>query len=120
MSGYVLIADQDRSIRLCILETLQNIGLELKSAASGDECLKLSFSGDRPSLIILGWKMPVLSGLEILTLLKLNERSQAIPVIMVGGEKCDEEQAITAGAYASLPIPLESEILRHYALKALG
>lgn len=120
MSGYLLVVDQDSPTRSFLQETLQSVGFPTKSAASGDECLRLSFADKRPSLIILGWQMPVLTGLEILSLLKLNERSKAIPVIMVGGEQGFEEQALKTGAYALLSQPLESNVLLLYVRRALG
>jgi two-component system response regulator len=38
-----------------------------------------------PSLIILDYKLPKYNGLEILTRLRLNERTRVVPVVMFGG-----------------------------------
>ncbi|AHF08011.1 response regulator [Desulfitobacterium metallireducens] len=120
MSGYLLVVEQENSTRMRLQEILQNSGFVTKAASSGDEGLRLSFSDDKPSLIILEWQMPVLTGLEILTLLKLNERSKAIPVIMVGGEQQWEEQARKAGAYSFLTKPIASNTLLLNIRGALG
>lgn len=120
MSGYLLVVEQDSLTRTCLHKTLQNEGFENKVVASGDEGLRLAFSDDKPSLVILGWQMSVLTGLEILTLLKLNERSKAIPVVMVGGEQCLEEQALKAGACAFLTRPIDSNALLLHVRRALG
>lgn len=120
MSEYLLVVDQDSLTRLNIQQTLQKGGFEVLAGVSGDECIRLSFSDKRPCLIILGWNMPVLNGLEILTLLKLNVRSRNIPVIMTGGEQSFEEQALKAGAAAFLTKPIKSEELLHHVRRALG
>ncbi|HVJ49776.1 response regulator [Desulfitobacterium sp.] len=116
---YLLVADNNISTRSFLQETLQKAGYETKSVASGDECLRLSFSNERPSLIILGWQMPVLTGLEILTLLKVDERSKSIPVIMVSTEQGDEEQALNTGAYVLLTKPLAIDSLLLHVQGAL-
>lgn len=120
MSGYILIVHQDSSSRLSLLETLKNSGFTTKTSSSGEECLRLSFSDERPSLILLGLDLPILNGIEILTLLKLNGRSEGIPVIIAdeGGNK--EEQAIKAGAFAFLTKPYNPVHLLSHTRRALG
>lgn len=119
MSGYLLVVDQDSSTRLSLQKTLESSGFETKTSSSGDECLRLSFSDERPSLILLRLDMPILNGIEILTLLKLNERSKGIPVIIIGEGQNNEEQAIKAGAFAFLTKPFNRDLLLISTRRAL-
>lgn len=111
MSEYLLIVDDCMPIRILLQETLEDAGFATKTVASGAECLKCSFSKEPPSLILLDWQMPGLTGTEILTLLKADERTEHIPVIMITGEHGVEDQVLDSGAYAFLGKPVDLDRL---------
>lgn len=120
MTGDLLVADFDTSTRTFLQKTLQEAGFATKAVASGNECLRLSFSDEKPSLILLGWQMPILTGIEILTLLKADERSNPIPVIMLGGGQESEDQALYSGAFTLLRKPIDIDTLLVDVRGALG
>lgn len=120
MEGYILITDPEITTQSFLRKTLQAAGFATKSVASGDECLRLSFSHERPSLIFLAWEMPVLTGLEILNLLKLDRRSKSIPVIMISEEDRGKMQAYLVGAAAFFVKPLAAERFLPHVFEALG
>lgn len=107
MNGYLLIVDDYMPIRFLLKEALEEAGFATKMVASGEECLRCSFSEEQPSLILLDWQMPGLTGIEVLALLKADERTDHIPVIMITGEQGVEEQALHSGAYALLGKPVD-------------
>jgi two-component system phosphate regulon response regulator PhoB len=53
-----------------------------------------------PNLILLDWMMPLLSGVEACRLLRRNEKTRQIPIIMVTarGEEADKVRALDVGA----------------------
>lgn len=120
MSEYLLIVDECMPIRILLQEILEEAGFATKTVASGAECLKCSFSKEPPSLILLDWQMPGLTGSEILALLKADERTEHIPVIMITGEQGIEDQVLDSGAYAFLGKPIDSDDLLLSVRGALG
>ena len=120
MSGYLLIVDDCMSIRILLQEALEEAGFVTKTVASGAECLRYSFSKEPPSLILLDWQMPGLTGTEILNLLKADERTEHIPVIMITGEQGVEDQVLDSGAYAFLGKPVDLDRLLAQVRGALG
>lgn len=108
MAEYVLIVDDQPSIRCMIQAVLREAGYETKSAENGWECLAIVRStANKPSLILLDHNMPNMSGMEVLSVLKKDISTQQIPVIMVSGEDNIVEKARDNGAKAVLGKPLD-------------
>jgi len=61
----LLIADDEPKIRAMLTGCLEQDGLTIVTAASGDEAVKL-VAQDPPQLMIVDMKMPGLNGLEVL------------------------------------------------------
>jgi CheY-like chemotaxis protein len=59
----ILIVDDDRVIRQCIADTLREEGYEAVTASHGAEALaRLRDEPDRPDVILLDMRMPVMDG----------------------------------------------------------
>ncbi len=61
-----------------------------------------------PDLIIMDWDMPIMNGMEALTLLKANGKTRDIPVIVATGRMTDDEhlkEALNKGAMDYLRKP---------------
>jgi two-component system phosphate regulon response regulator PhoB len=80
---YVLIVDDDQVIRSLLLMTLPDEGFDLVEAQAGDEALRLA-DGSAPALVLLDWRMPGLSGAEVLP--ELKRRHPNTPVIVLTAE----------------------------------
>jgi PAS domain S-box-containing protein len=59
----ILIAEDQHYNRLLLSRLMTNIGLEVKEAENGEECLQV-FKQWRPNLIWMDQRMPVLDGME--------------------------------------------------------
>lgn len=83
------------------------------TAADGYQALKL-IATTNFDLILLDWRMPVLSGLDTLKQLKAMPDFSAIPVVMVTSESQKRKilGAIQAGAANYLIKPFDEETLR--------
>ncbi len=81
----ILIAEDERHIRLALSLLLRQEGYEVEVAADGDEALhKLAHPAASPfHLLITDLQMPELGGLELID--RLHERRIAIPVIVITG-----------------------------------
>ena len=102
----ILIADDEDYVRQHLAKHLENLGLTIYQAGSGDEALILA--ENEPSLIILDVKMPNLDGIQTTRRLKENGKTRAIPVIllsaMVRNGEVSEGMAAGASGYLLKPI----------------
>ena len=62
---HVLVIDDERDILTCLDEALTTEGYRVSAAVSGAEGLDV-LASDPPDLVILGLRMPHMSGLEVL------------------------------------------------------
>jgi CheY-like chemotaxis protein len=111
MSDYILIVDDQDAVRLMFQEWLIASGYKVKAAADGWECLKQVRTQYKPSLILLDYQMPFMTGMEVLITLKKDVTTQKIPVIIVSGTPNIEETAKRNGAGAVLAKPVDLYVL---------
>lgn len=80
---FVLIVDDDEVIRSLLRMTLPEEGFDLVEARDGEEALQLT-DARAPALVLLDWRMPGLSGAEVLP--ELKRRHPDAPVIVLTAE----------------------------------
>ncbi|NIA21482.1 MAG: response regulator [Anaerolineaceae bacterium] len=78
----VLIADDEAHIIHVVQLKLENGGFEVMAAMDGQETLGMARK-IHPSLLITDLQMPILSGLEVATILYQEEQTRDIPVILL-------------------------------------
>ncbi len=78
----VLIVDDNSDNRQLLSDISDAMGLEILQAANGIDALQLAQS-QLPDLILLDVSMPGMNGFEVCSLLKSNERTAQIPVILL-------------------------------------
>lgn len=78
----ILIVDDDREFRELIIFALRFTGLFAFGAASGDECLSLARL-HMPDLILLDYDLHNINSNPVDELLKVDEKTASIPVIML-------------------------------------
>lgn len=116
----ILFADDDEDIRTVFGMSLERYYRVLE-AATGTSALELT-RRERPDLVVLDWTMPGSSGIEILTALREDPLTAALPVILLTGkeEETDRARAASLGAYAYLVKPVSPPQLLKTIRKALG
>ena len=114
----ILYVDDDPTIGLLLEDTLLRAGHRAIGARSVPQALQTLAHGEI-ELIISDFKMPGMTGLEFLNLLR--EEAYDIPLIMVTGYASIENavQAIKAGASDYITKPVRPEQLEHAVAKAL-
>jgi DNA-binding response OmpR family regulator len=75
----ILVVDDEESIRLLYQEELEDQGYEVILARDGQEAIA-KFTETNPHLIILDIKMPGVTGIEVLKIIR--EQSRDVPVIL--------------------------------------
>jgi len=115
----ILVADDERSIRLVLKKFLQSSGHQVVEAADGEEALKV-LEGGEVDLAFLDIKMPKMTGLELIG------RAQGTPVVILTayGTMDYTVRAIEMGAvdYITKPFSFEeiSEVLERVLKREKG
>lgn len=82
MSQKILLIEDDEDIKTLYRIALEKAGFTVLTAANGFDGIKTSL--EHPvDLILLDLMMPLADGREVLSMLRLNERVQAIPIIII-------------------------------------
>ena len=109
MDAKVLIVD-DSVANLIILEDyLSEFNNEIITAENGEVAYRLAIE-QSPDIILMDWEMPVMNGIESLKLLKKNEVTKDIPVIIVTGNYIETQslqEAFSEGAIDFIKKPIE-------------
>jgi DNA-binding response OmpR family regulator len=109
----ILIVD-DEPFNVDILEQeLEELGYETSSAANGQEALA-KVAAEAPDLILLDVMMPIMDGFTVCRILKDNEETRLIPIVIMTalGAVEDRIKGIEAGADDFLTKPVHERELR--------
>jgi DNA-binding response OmpR family regulator len=94
---FVLLVDDDEVIRTLLRLTLPAEGYDVVEAEDGEHALRLT-EGPAPALVVLDWRMPGLSGAEVLPELKRRHPQTPVIVLTVEPEAQARPQAESLGA----------------------
>lgn len=110
MPKKILVVDDEQSVRDFFQLVLPAEGYEVTLAANGAEAL-LKAQNEQPHLILLDWMMPLMDGLTTLKILKGNDMTRHIPVVMLTAKQQphDFAEASLEGADAYIAKPFEAE-----------
>ncbi len=107
MSGKVLIVDDNELNLELAADVLEMEGFDVRTATSGAEGIRMAEAW-HPDLILMDLRMPEMSGLDALQVLRERESTRDIPVAVLTASamKGDEERLLNSGfsAYLSKPI----------------
>ena len=82
MAGKVMIVDDEPDVRKIVKFRLKNAGYDVVTASDGREALDL-IKKQRPGLILLDLRMPIVDGYEVCRALKADEKLKKIPIIFL-------------------------------------
>ena len=124
MARSILIADDEQHIRLLIeqaLEDLEDDGIELLTAADGEEALG-AVERHRPELVFLDIMMPRRDGFEVCRTIKQEGgmRDSVVVMLTAKGQAYDRERGIEAGADQYITKPFDPDELLEIARGVLG
>jgi response regulator RpfG family c-di-GMP phosphodiesterase len=100
----LLIVDDDAAFRALLRTTFEVVDIEVDEAANADTALE-SVRRARPDAIVLDVRMPGMSGLELCSLMKGEEATRDIAVVLLSGSIDDRALADEAGADAFMRKP---------------
>jgi CheY-like chemotaxis protein len=91
----VMVVDDSDDLREIVAMILTDAGHHVVEAENGQVALDLLRSGIEPGLILLDLMMPVLSGPELLALLREDARLAALPVVVISAFDGGAEQGVS-------------------------
>ena len=82
MRPKILAVDDSKAVRIIIRQALAPFACDVNEAANGFNGL-FAMEKELPDLLLLDVNMPIMDGMEMLTLLKSHAQLKKIPVIML-------------------------------------
>jgi len=119
MNAKIFIIEDEPSIVKLLTYNLEKEGFIVSFSDNGNEGLK-SLKNFEPDILLLDWMLPDLSGIEICSLIKKNEKLSKIPIIMLTarGEEEDKIKGLDSGVddYMTKPFSFKELLARIKAL----
>ncbi|MFQ6083911.1 MAG: response regulator [Candidatus Aminicenantia bacterium] len=108
----VLVVDDEKDIIELVRYNLEKEGFKVISATDGEKALEI-ISKEEPELIILDLMLPGIDGLEVCRVLKRNDQTSSIPIIMLTakGEETDIVVGLELGADDYITKPFSPRVL---------
>ena len=108
----ILIVDDEESIRDLAQIILKDRGYEVITTGSGSKAIE-EFQLEQPDLVLLDIRMPGMNGFEVCTVLKRQDFSKEVPVVMftVSNSEDDRKLAKEAGCNGYFLKPFSSDDL---------
>lgn len=103
----ILVVDDEETISSYLQRKLTKLGYAVSVAEDGEKALELAFS-QLPDLILMDVKMPKLAGTEVCRKLKSDQRTAAVPVLLLSAkaQPAEIQEGLEAGANRYLCKPI--------------
>jgi two-component system, OmpR family, response regulator CpxR len=108
MSSFVLVVDDDESIRETLCELLEDEGHRAVGASNGQEALDFLRSDGRPCMILLDVMMPVMDGAAFRAEQLGDPNLSSIPVALITAAGPDIAASLRAEVLLPKPLRIES------------
>lgn len=122
MAKRVLLAEDEPNIVESLTFLMERAGFDISAESDGRKALERALI-DTPDILILDVMLPELDGYEILRQLRIDPRTEHLPVLMLTakGQREDRETALECGADLFITKPFSnSEIVAAVKLLAAG
>lgn len=118
MTKVALVVDDSMLMRYTVCRFLEERGFTVESASNGVEALEV-LRRMRPGLIVTDMQMPKMSGSELITALKNNAETAAVPIIVVAARSTGLAEAETRADFViHKDVDIDAQLAK--ALEAVG
>jgi two-component system phosphate regulon response regulator PhoB len=100
MNGSTILVVEDEAPLVTLLRyNLEREGFSVLEALDGEQALDI-VREQKPNLVLLDWRLPLMSGIEVCRQLRRNSETRGIPVVMLTarGEEGDKLSGLESGA----------------------
>ena len=124
MTKRILIVDDEPHIRILMEQTLEELedeGVELLTAANGEEALE-TIQLEKPELVFLDVMMPKMNGFEVCNAVKNELKLPAVYIIMLTakGQEFDRQKGNDVGANLYMTKPFDPDEVVEKSREILG
>lgn len=108
-----LIVDDSSTTRYVLRHCLNKAGFEVCEAGDGREALSMLLKDGPVDLALIDWSMPEMNGLELLTILRADQRFDQMKVVMVTVESGLKQlrEVLASGATEYIMKPFTREMV---------
>lgn len=109
----ILIAEDEAQIASSLKKNFNDEGFKALIAANGEEAFEI-YKSNKIDIILLDWKMPKLTGLEVCKKIRLTDNKVPVILITALGDISNKVEALNAGAddYITKPFSFEEVYAR--------
>jgi two-component system chemotaxis response regulator CheY len=109
-----LVIDDSRAMRRIVTSILEGFGYEVRAAGNGREALDVLEEGWVPDLATIDWNMPVMDGLQFVSVVRSNPGWRSMTMMMVTSESEHTQivRALAAGAHEYVIKPFTADAIR--------
>jgi two-component system NtrC family response regulator len=119
----ILVVDDDDNLRWVLQTQLEQMGYSVATAADGASALE-TIDKEPPALVLTDWKMPGMSGMELLEQIRRDNPEIPVLIMTAFGTIQSAVQAMRSGAYDYLTKPIDYDelgisvgrVLEHFRL----
>jgi len=116
--AFILVVDDEGAIRYSISKTLQRVGYQVHTAASGEEALEM-MERQNYDVVLTDIKMPGLTGVELLGQIK-EQSPDAVVILLTGYASLETAiESLRLGAHDYLVKPSSSQDIRQSVAQGL-
>ncbi|MEW5858183.1 MAG: response regulator [Cyanobacteriota bacterium] len=124
MTKRILIVDDEPHIRILMEQTLEELedeGVELLTAANGEEALE-TIQVEKPELVFLDVMMPKMNGFEVCNAVKNELKIPDVYIIMLTakGQEFDRQKGNDVGANLYMTKPFDPDEVVEKSREILG
>src|SRR5215207_834471 len=114
MNVRALVIDDSRAMRRIVTSILEGLGYEVRDAANGRDALDVLEEGWVPELATIDWNMPVMDGLQFVSVVRSNPALRSMTMMMVTSESEHTQivRALAAGAHEYVIKPFTADAIR--------
>jgi CheY-like chemotaxis protein len=107
---HVLVVEEDEVNAQVAHAMLERLGCRIHAAANGGEAIDF-FQKETYDLILMGWKMPVMDGVEATAIIRAMPRGRGTPIIGTSAG-LGRMECIAAGMNDQMPKPFTVENMK--------
>ena len=102
----VLVVDDDLPILTLMTRVLAEFDFVPSIASTGAEAVELA-RRNPPDVVLLDWNMPDVGGEELILLLRQEPALASAPIVVLSGERLDDDRLRQAGATSAVLKPFD-------------
>ena len=108
----VLIAEDDKMTRIILRQQLKKWGYDIIEAENGQQAYEMLSGDDAPSIAVMDWMMPVMSGIDTCKKLKHNGKNGTYIIVLTSKDSSNDiVEALESGADDFMSKPVNSAVL---------